>query len=120
MPRMSIKALLMLVVVFALALVPFSFLFNHATTWGPAERTEDMLRDLRHDIEKVGDGSITLDKIDRQLALAEYEFLRVHKSNDVELRDSELIWFTPNLKYSLGLRKDGSIVWMINGRRAGD
>ena len=118
MQKVSIKALLILVTLFASVLVPLSLHLNHAATWGPAERTEDMLSNLCHDVAVTGDRSITLDKIDQQLALPKYEFLRIHKSNDVELREGELIWFTPNLKYSIGLREDGSIAWIVNGQRA--
>jgi hypothetical protein len=104
----------------ALLLAPYSWLVRHSATWGPAEQTENMLSELRHDIWIGDDGSITVERIKQHLALPKFEFLEKHMANDIELRGNEIIWFSPNTKYSIGLETTGGIVWMVNGKRVGN
>jgi hypothetical protein len=107
----------MLVAFLALLFAPISWLVRHRATWGPAEQTENMLSELRHELSRDSDGAIALEKIERQLELPKFAFLKKHIANDIELWDGELIWFSPNTKYSIGLNANGGIVWMVNGKR---
>ena len=120
MPQFSLKTMLLLVSITALVLVPYSFLVRHSATWAPAERAENMMADLYRDACQGNDPEITIDAINRLLEMPKYEFLKQNRDNNVELRGDEIAWFSPNSKYSIGLSKNGSKTWIINGKRAGE
>ena len=117
MRKISLKT--MLVGVGAIAILPavFSSYVRYLNVWGPAERTADMLAELRSDLPYVDGSSITLADIERQLDAPKYLFLKTHTVANAELRRNELIWFSPNAKYRIGLTTTGEIVWMVEGER---
>ena len=111
--------MLFFIAVVAIGLVPISFLVRHSATWGPAERTENMLFDLYRDA-CMENTELTIDVINNLLETPRYEFLKQHRDNDVELHGNELAWFSPNSKYSIGICKNGLKPWIVNGRRTGE
>ena len=120
MARMSLKSLLILVSLVAVCFVPLSIFIHHLTTWGPAERTSEMLAELFHDAHNIGNADITLDEINALLETPKFAFLKQHRTYDIERRDGELAWFSPNSRYSIGLTREGWKLWVINGKREGD
>ena len=120
MPRISLKTLLLIVALLGLILVPFSIIVRHSATWGPAERTENILSELYGDAYSTCSTSITSDVIDELLELPKYEFLKKHRTHEIEIRDGELAWFSPNNKYSIGLHQNGQKLWIVNGVRSGE
>ena len=120
MPRISLKTLLLLVAILALFFVPLGAIVRHSATWGPAERTADMLSELYSDACSNVSTAITVKKIDNLLELPKYDFLRQYRTHEIELRDGELAWFRPNNKYSIGLHENGQKMWIVNGVRTGN
>ena len=120
MPRFSLKTMLLLFAVTALFLVPLSFLVRHTATWGPAEQTEDMLAELYRDAIQQASDEFTIETINDLLETPKFKFLNQHRTYEIELRDGELAWFSPNSKYSIGISQNGVKHWIINGKRTGD
>ena len=102
----------------AIALIPVGWLASHAMTWGPAERTENMLSDLYRDAADLADNDgVSKREIEKCLAKPKFEFLKSNLDESIEPIESELAWFSPNRKYSIAVCKDGSKTWMVNGIR---
>ena len=117
MPRFSLRTILLLIAVVALVLLPLSFLARHTATWVPAERTEDMLAELYRDATQRGNAEVTIDVVNDLLETPKFEFLNEHRTYEIELRDGELAWFSPNAKYSIGIHQNGVKHWIVNGKR---
>ena len=119
MRRISLKTLFMLVGILALLLIPVGWLTRYSANWGPAEHTANMLGDLYHDAYGTG-AAVTTHDVDELLNLPKYESLKQTRTDDIQLRDGELGWFSPNSKYSIGLHEDGRRLWIVNGERASE
>ncbi|MEQ1906982.1 MAG: hypothetical protein ABL888_22550 [Pirellulaceae bacterium] len=79
-----------------------------------------MLSELTRDAYDSGINEITITIVDELLKRPKYHFLEQNRTDRIELRDGELAWFSPNSKYSIGLRKDGTKPWIVSGKRAED
>lgn len=117
MPRISLKTLLILVAFVAVLMVPLSFVAHHFATWPAAEQTENMLAELYLDACSSGSENVTIADINNLLERPKYVFLKRHRVHNTKLKDDELAWFSPNNKYSIGLTRDGSKLWIVNGTR---
>ena len=117
MPRFSLKPMFLLIAILALALLPLSIFVRHSINWGPAERTATMLAELYRDSFQHGNTEFTLDVINDLLETPKFEFLNQHRTFEIELRDRELAWFSPNAQYSIGINENGEKLWTINGKR---
>ena len=120
MPRFSLRTMLLLTAILALALMPLSILVRHSINWGPAERTENMLAELYRDSFRHGNTEFTIDVVNELLETPKFEFLNRHRTFEIELRDGELAWFSPNAQYSIGINENGVKHWIINGKREGE
>ena len=99
-------------------LAPIALLMNHSATWGPAEHTANVLNDLAGDIIE---NKLTEAEILELLKTPDYEHHGIHDFYvQIEKRPNELIWFAPNKKYNVGLSNDGTVIWMVNGKRSGE
>ena len=118
MPRISIKTLLIFVALVSMFLAPIGVMLNHSRTWAPAEKTEDMLSDLYRDAAELADfRNVSLGEINELLKRPEYMFLNQNRDDTIELRGSELVWFSPNNTYSIGLCRNGTKPWIHNKKR---
>lgn len=114
MPRFSLKMFCAIVALAAVLLLPFSQLVRHSSPWNPAERTEKMLKELLHEAWDSGQIEITDQIIDELLRLPKYKFLYEIRDDSIPLKEGEIAWFSPNYKYSIGLKKNGQIHWIVD------
>lgn len=102
----------------ALLLVPVAWLLNHSATWGPAEHTADVLHSLAGEIIE---NEMTETEIIELLKSPDLKHHGIHEFHTgIEKKPDELIWFAPNNKYTVGLAKNGGVIWMVDGKRSGD
>lgn len=124
--RYSLNCLFFVLILMAGLFSLVGYIIRHQETWNPAEQTEKILRELAREIgnEVYNTGTdcckseITIAMIDEYLEKSQYESLRRIRILDFDLKHDEVAWFAPNSKYSLGLRKDGQILWKVNGINA--
>jgi hypothetical protein len=89
---------------------------RYSTTWAEAEHVADVLHANAHRLKAADSESQILDALAKQDALGP----RVYKMHaEIPKQRNELIWLTPNRKYTIGLRTDGVVIWMVNGKRQG-
>jgi hypothetical protein len=104
--------------IIAVLLVPIAWMANHRATWGPAEHTADVLHSLAGEIIEK---HLTESELIELLKSPDFKQNGIHEFHvDIDKRPDELIWFAPNKKYTVGLSKQGSVIWMVNGKRTGD
>lgn len=113
----TIRQMLIAVAILCALLVPYSFLYNHLSTWMPAEATEELISELRSDIVTAGDDRITGEAVDEMLLTPKYKELATIRSTEIVGINNEVVWFTPNKKFSICLTEDGTIIWMVYGER---
>ena len=107
-----------LIAALALLLMPIAWLMNHSASWGPAEHTADVLHSLAGEIIE---NNLSESEIIELLKSPDLKHHGIHEFHaKIEKQPNELIWFAPNDKYTVGLSRNGGVIWMINGIRAGD
>ena len=85
-------------------------------SYGPAEIVATKLNVIRHEILE---NKLTESEILNLLQTPDYRDLGLHGIHiEIEKIGNELIWFSPNEKYNIGLDTDGCILWMHNGTRS--
>jgi hypothetical protein len=87
---------------------------RHFIYYGDAESTAETIRQLTFKLESLDEASV------RQLL--ESDEFRELKTREVTiaLLPREVMWFKVNDMFTIGLRDDGGILWMIEGVRASD
>ena len=85
--------------------------FRHMRYYGDAEKTVEKLRDIYYP-----DYTLSADEVESQLR-ADPGVSNVTRVLDGELLQDELVLFRVNTMYSVGLKKDGNVIWMVDGVR---
>ena len=82
--------------------------------YGDAESTAETIRQLTFKLESLDETSV------RQLL--ESDEFRELKTREITiaLLPREVMWFKVNDMFTIGLRDDGGILWMVDGVRASD
>jgi len=113
--KFSIKSLLVVFVILSLLIVPIAWLLDHGRHWGPAEKVENALSQLRSDFPET---DLTEAAILEAIESPDHphHWLVQHHAK-IEKLPGEVIWFAPNSRYSIGLKSDGMIIWMHEGER---
>ena len=62
----------------------------------------------------------TLQQLEEKIELPQFEFLRESRDAEIARLPGELAWFSPNEKYSVGLDKQGTILWIVDGQRGSE
>ncbi len=114
--QFSTKKIAALIAVIAVLLLPVTLLLHRSATWGPAEHTADVLHRLageiiENDLSESEIIELLKSRASKDEAIHEYHI-------DIEKRPDELIWFAPNDRYSVGLSKNGAVIWMVDGKRS--
>ena len=89
---------------------------HYGTTWADAELVADVLHANAQRLTAADSESQILKVLSSKDALGPKVY-KMHAA--IPKRPNELIWLTPNHKYSIGLRTDGVVLWMTDGKRQG-
>jgi hypothetical protein len=115
--QFSLKWFITLILITGIFFAIISGLVRYSKTWSEAERAEALLSQLYGDVYNVNTDGITTEMLDQYLEKQEYKYLKKIRNYEIELRQDEVAWFSPNKKFSISLKKNGVKTWIVNGKR---
>ena len=95
----------------------FAWIGYHNDAWVQTHEAEREISDLYDDAMFQNDFGLSSQTINRLLSWKQYDRLRGMRDDTIVLKGNELVWFSPNEKYSIALLRNGETRWMVNGDR---